>query len=802
MLIRYLAAPAGAGKTYAIQTECNRLINDGEFVILCQPTKRLIDETSTSLQSRYPNLHCRIIHEDNCKGTVAGSIIDYLRNPYPEPHVLIITWEAFQRLKFIPNRTNWTLIVDEIPQAYDCFDEVLPNTHQLVTTHLMTRHSICKGYSDLFCLHRKSIRTIAENKGKDKALRVFQKLAVRLDSEHWLSYVDTTAYERLLSPGTSATRLTVFSFLKPTIFDGFKSVTIAGACFEDSILCRSFTNKGVTFQDAKEMTNSLQFVEHQNGESVTVLYATDKKWSKRFRDSDNGNVWSKIVDAVKDEFGTEDFVWSANKDIPDNTFSHSNRLPQSPHGLNSFDHIDNVAFLSAHNLIPAHAKFIETHLSISRDEIDTAIHRQHAYQAIMRCSIRNLNNQNPRKIFVPDLPTAQWLHEQFPGSQLRHLDCGLGSISIPKRGRPKKHKSSGARDDAYRQKLKDQLSKHLQTLFPNKNDPHCDTQNSFDENAILKSNFVDQHRVSIFRNKQAKEACQTIEASSLVEFEELLKELSKRAISEKENNLLLYPSIFDPKLSTETSRGRANFVTANGIWLDFDGGDLGPKKFSELFRNLRMTIYSTHSSTKKQFRFRVFIPTSSPLTIEAYEAIAHQILSNIIEAGYGDKKGNVDKTHGLDTSKLSPISLFYLPCRPADKDGAFFKTYKDKARQPLDVNELLDIVKAPDAEYADIESPENAPTMIHSDRIQSAIDQWQAISKVPGKGNNEFFRLAGRLAAAGCSDAAMHNHLIAQSAFARDPAERIKEIPKILASLRKKGAFINSDSSRPISEAA
>jgi len=91
-----------------------------------------------------------------------------------------------------------------------------------------------------------------------------------------------------------------------------------------------------------------------------------------------------------------------------------------------------------------------------------------------------------------------------------------------------------------------------------------------------------------------------------------------------------------------------------------------------------MTIYSTHSSTQNQFRFRVFIPTNNDLTIEAYEAITHQILSDLIEAGYANKKGNVDKTHGLDTSKMSPISLFYLPCRPADKEGPSSKRTRTK----------------------------------------------------------------------------------------------------------------------------
>ena len=45
----------------------------------------------------------------------------------------------------------------------------------------------------------------------------------------------------------------------------------------------------------------------------------------------------------------------------------------------------------------------------------------------------------------------------------------------------------------------------------------------------------------------------------------------------KEMNGLISPSIFDPSLSDDTSRGLANIRAIWGIWLDNDGGDLRTK---------------------------------------------------------------------------------------------------------------------------------------------------------------------------------------------------------------------------------
>ena len=161
-------------------------------------------------------------------------------------------------------------------------------------------------------------------------------MAVRLDSEHWSNYVSSESFDRLRADKKSADarKLTVFSFLNPSIFDGFRSVLIAGACFPGSILYQSFSKSGaITFRPDEDAAKTFRFNEHPNGETVEFIYATEKPWSKRLRDRNKRkDYWEPIIKGVNREFADQTFVWSANKDIPDDLFGAKTRLPQSPYG--------------------------------------------------------------------------------------------------------------------------------------------------------------------------------------------------------------------------------------------------------------------------------------------------------------------------------------------------------------------------------------------------------------------------------------------------------------------------------------
>jgi len=122
------------------------------------------------------------------------------------------------------------------------------------------------------------------------------------------------------------------------------------------------------------------------------------------------------------------------------------------------------------------------------------------------------------------------------------------------------------------------------------------------------SKCVTEFRGSLFANKFSKRGFETYSTQSIGEFEEDLERLSGRKIDKKEDNVLICPSLFNRDKASDTDRGLDNVVFVNGVWLDFDGGDLKPPLLSKLFPNLRMTIYSSFSSSKASISFSSLYP--------------------------------------------------------------------------------------------------------------------------------------------------------------------------------------------------
>ena len=104
-----------------------------------------------------------------------------------------------------------------------------------------------------------------------------------------------------------------------------------------------------------------------------------------------------------------------------------------------------------------------------------------------------------------------------------------------------------------------------------------------------------------------------------------------------------------------------------------------------------MVICNSYSSTGQEPRWRVFIPTTIAMPIAAYKAIGEQIMRTLARDGYWSKKQleadsriKSRKHHGFDMGKLTPSSLFYLPCQAENPANSFFIDHNSASRQPLD----------------------------------------------------------------------------------------------------------------------
>lgn len=131
--LHYFDALAGAGKTYALVREADRLARRGGKVLFVQPTCNLIEQTlRDELLALSPSYPAQALHGE-CVTGVTSRIVQHFRSAQPGGEVLFITHAAFFAVGYLENKANWHLLFDEVP-AVDHYGElVLPETHDLLT---------------------------------------------------------------------------------------------------------------------------------------------------------------------------------------------------------------------------------------------------------------------------------------------------------------------------------------------------------------------------------------------------------------------------------------------------------------------------------------------------------------------------------------------------------------------------------------------------------------------------------------------------------------------------------------------
>ncbi|GLQ27424.1 hypothetical protein GCM10007927_22270 [Sulfitobacter pacificus] len=379
----------------------------------------------------------------------------------------MITEAAFLNLQHWPKRYQWTIICDEIPDITPSMQVNLPENHHLLTQHIHLQQSSDR-YSEIGFngAGKAALTDIAENPSRDDVNKVLAPLARRLVHPQYRCFVLTKQYEALINQEGDAKRrqLEVFALLQPSIFgtgsirsaagdptvgdiqDSFKDVIIIGAGFDISLMANIWPGLDVQFEPHAELGQKLRYTQHSCGHRLLIRYVFEQDWSKYFAgsvsefDSSEVENFEILQQVCQRQFGDEPFAYLCNNDreadLKTAFSSKALQLPNAPWGLNDYQGIHNVGILSALNPTPAHLGFLNF-LCRDADDVRDALFHSHVYQAVMRCSLRDLKSNVPVKVLVPDAKSAQALATYFPGCRVEPLQIQISRTAPKKGGRPK-----------------------------------------------------------------------------------------------------------------------------------------------------------------------------------------------------------------------------------------------------------------------------------------------------------------------------------------------------------------------------
>ncbi|WP_107497725.1 DEAD/DEAH box helicase family protein [Thalassobius sp. I31.1] len=472
-------APAGSGKTYtAIGWAMQQAASDKQktlFVFksieLLQQAQRDVCAIDKKFQYGVPinGIHSRMFEQFENDFSVGSTLADHLKQAdHRTGEILMITEAAFINLSHWPNRWMWTCICDEIPSIAPSDKLNIPDNHHLLTDFVELREDK-EGFSEVRPTQegKAVLAGYAENPKHDQVSAVLSSMARHIVSPYFETYVRTHQYERVKSNSGEAgsKQLEMFSLLQPSLFgsgksrqfqersgqycevvDRFKQVILMGAGFQNSLLGMIWPHLDLQFELFEPITKELRYTQHDCGDRLKIGFLFETDWSKSFRGKvcikgglENTNL-NIFLDTIQSEFHGP-CAYLVNKDVEDwveNSLSsiQAEKLPNAPWGLNKYQHIHNVAILSALNPTPAHIGFL-THMGLDGHAIRDALFHSQIYQAVMRCSLRDPASTQLVHVLVPDRKSAEALGGQFDGSQVQKVPLDMQETQQMPIGRPK-----------------------------------------------------------------------------------------------------------------------------------------------------------------------------------------------------------------------------------------------------------------------------------------------------------------------------------------------------------------------------
>jgi hypothetical protein len=414
-LISYVGGPCSSGKTRHTCAYIKERIYETNYLYVA-PSNRLANQTAADLRAR--GLNIVVINSESHPRNVRRQIIKAMKEAFEFGVVLIVTWQAYVGLPYVPEQKNFQAIIDEIPQLDRFYPiRLLPENVEQISkwvdiASFENEHIGVMKARDLDGLQ--SYLEAEDDDVKDVFIDFLRDVA----SPNKTVYVDLKSWNGVIEKrkkGKTDGEKTVYliALLKPNFL--YKSIML-GANFENSLLHFSFKkHHDVRFKEFTEISQRLEPVETASRDIEVCYFLEDSYFSKSkgMKSVGNGTLIEMMDKEAVSYFDGEEFLYVANNDRNSPTLekaSKARRISVQSHGLNCYDKYHNIYFCAALNRPPQHFKMLE-HLGFDADHVHSATAHEVAYQAAMRLSLRRPEETHSVRIVVADRYTANRVAE-------------------------------------------------------------------------------------------------------------------------------------------------------------------------------------------------------------------------------------------------------------------------------------------------------------------------------------------------------------------------------------------------------
>lgn len=279
-----------------------------------------------------------------------------------------------------------------------------------------------------------------------------RKMASRILDPLYRTFIHRQGFEALRGAGEDrrTATFTLVSFLCPTAFGDFKSVTCLSAFFRDTEYALVSQAMGVRFANISTPDVSATYA---NSERLRIHYFTDDKWTsgrRRLLDEAGRSNMDKVQAFIRKEVGNSPIIYNAHTDDRKQLENWSaGELVTETHGRNDLRHHTKAAFLGSRNASPQLALLLKA-MKIDRHQIDSARTLLAGFQLFMRSNLREEADEQIVDIYCTDKLIANFMLKVFPSAQMQHHDIGLQQQKLEDR---RQFNEGGTREGAGRKPM-------------------------------------------------------------------------------------------------------------------------------------------------------------------------------------------------------------------------------------------------------------------------------------------------------------------------------------------------------------
>jgi hypothetical protein len=362
-------------------------------------------------------------------------------------------------------------------------------------------------------------------------------------------------------------------------------------------------------------------------------------------------------------------------------------MPAVCHGLNNWGHF--TKFMScASYLVNRADEQMYQYYGVSTSDARALRNTQMYYQQLMRTDVRNYQSTKPVDIYVPTYTEARELLMYLPEASIQ--DCKK-QTSGQKTGITGKLKATWSCGDAA---LINQTPPSTQVRIPFGAHTRQKEVTNIEYSSVsgLKSPIISgsfglnnktyygTSKVSLITQKKSAGAPVTSGNQFVRDIIALgadisLRGLDKQAIKQKKFNEM---RLFCTGQFPDGSQFIQNHCVGNNNLLafDLDGTDITDKQITRLFLGCELFIYTTanHDPSALLGRLRIVVVCNRTMSLDEHKKLTDLYSKRLME---------LSANHGLDSSKLTPWSKFYLPHKES------IKQHIKHRKHPLDIDAVL-----------------------------------------------------------------------------------------------------------------